>query len=229
MKGALIVGIDNYPTAPLQSCVNDAMALASLLETNGDGSKNFHVELLKNVAVKASLREAIKQFFKADLHSALFYFSGHGFINERGGFIVTPDFGNYGGDGISMHEILSIVNKSKIKDRIVILDCCHAGALGQDELIGEAISFLAEGVVIITSARQSEQAIERNGHGVFTRLLLEALRGGAADLSGNITPASIYAYIDRSLGFMEQRPQFKSNVNRFTTLRTVPSKVLFGK
>ncbi len=34
MKKALVVGIDDYPSSPLGGCVNDANAIATLLETN---------------------------------------------------------------------------------------------------------------------------------------------------------------------------------------------------
>jgi hypothetical protein len=224
MKGALIVGIDNYPNAPLKGCVNDATAISEMLHANGDGTLNFQVELRLNVATRAKLRAMIIKLFQSDLHTALFYFSGHGCINDRGGFIVTPDFNHYD-EGISMDEILNIVNQSRIKDKIVIIDSCHAGALGNPVIIGSTASYLAEGVSILTAARSSEVSIERKGHGVFTSLLLSALQGGAADIAGNVTPGSVYAYIDRSLGFWDQRPQFKTNVNRFIVLRTVTPSV----
>jgi len=46
MKKALIVGIDNYSGASLTGCVNDANAMANVLETNGDGSPNFSIKLI---------------------------------------------------------------------------------------------------------------------------------------------------------------------------------------
>jgi len=36
--------------------------------------------------------------------------------------------------------------------------------------------------------------------GVFTGLLVDALSGGAANLVGDVTPGSVYAHIDQSLG-----------------------------
>ena len=60
---------------------------------------------------------------------------------------------------------------------------------------------------------------------MFTSLLLEALSGGAADITGHITPGGLYAYIDKALGPWEQRPVFKTNVTRFTSLRNVVPQV----
>lgn len=73
--------------------------------------------------------------------------------------------------------------------------------------------------------RQEEVAMEVNGKGIFTNLLLEALKGGAADINGNITPGSVYAYIDQALGPWEQRPVFKTNVTTFTTLRHMQPRI----
>ena len=66
-----------------------------------------------------------------------------------------------------------------------------------------------------------QYATEENGRGVFTTLLVDALNGSAAKLTGDITPRSVYAHIDQSLGSWEQRPVFKTNVKQFVLLRTV--------
>ena len=39
------------------------------------------------------------------------------------------------------------------------------------------------------------------------------------NLLGDVTPGSIYSYIDRSLGAWDQRPIFKANIQQFITLR----------
>jgi len=58
-------------------------------------------------------------------------------------------------------------------------------------------------------------------------LLIDALKGGAADIRGNITPSSLYAYVDEALGVWDQRPIFKTNVTSFSPLRVIPPKVPF--
>lgn len=224
MKKALVIGIDQYPSAPLNCCVNDASMIANLLEANGDGSPNFNVKLLKNISSKGELKDAVIELFKGDPDIALFYFSGHGLINEFGGYLVTPDYKKHS-EGVTMDDILVLANNSKAKDKIIILDCCHSGAFGSPEVTGGRTSQIIEGIVVLTASRDSEAAVEVNGHGVFTNLLLEALRGGAADLRGHITPGSIYAYIDQALGPWDQRPVFKTNVTRFTSLRTITPPV----
>lgn len=224
MKKALVVGINNYPGSPLKGCINDASAFGKILESNGDGSPNFDVVLKTDVPTKGELKGLIKELFSGDSDSALFYFSGHGFIDDTGGYIVTPDY-QANDEGVSMDSILSIANDSKAKDKIIILDCCHAGAFGSPKTTGSKTAHIAEGISILTSSKDNEPSLEINGHGVFTNLLLHGLQGGAADLRGHITPGSIYAYIDQALGPWSQRPIFKTNISRFTSIRTVTPQV----
>lgn len=224
MRKALIVGIDAYSKSPLSGCVNDASELKSIIEANGDGSPNFAVDLKLNVSTRSELKRGISKLFSGDCDTALFYFSGHGFINELGGYIVTPDAVQFD-EGVSMDEVLKLANKSKVKNKIIILDCCNSGAMGSPEITDSKVSQINEGVTILTASRENEPALEVNGHGVFTNLLLNALHGGAADLRGHITPGSVYAYIDQALGPWDQRPVFKTNITEFTSLREITPQV----
>ncbi|MBC6368720.1 caspase family protein [Algoriphagus sp. AK58] len=226
MRKALIIGIDNYPKSPLYGCVRDAIEMSNVLEKHSDGSPNFAVKLLtdpNDKLTKGTIKKAIDDLFKGDADVALLYFSGHGFINSLGGFLVTPDYSAYD-EGISMDEILSYANNSSCKDKIVILDCCHSGAFGSPKL-NNSVAQLGDGLSVLTACRSEEVAIERGGQGIFTSLLLDALQGGAADLRGHITPGSLYAYVDEALGAWDQRPIFKTNVSRFTSIRRITPKI----
>lgn len=43
-----------------------------------------------------------------------------------------------------MDEILSLANQSKAKDKVILLDCCHSGALGTPTITGNNIALLSE-------------------------------------------------------------------------------------
>lgn len=223
-RKALIVGIDEYPSAPLSGCVNDATSIASLLKINEDGSPNFDTKLQKNVCTKGRLKILVQDLFKGNSDVALFYFSGHGSIEENQGYIVTPDF-SPGDIGISTDDILTMANKSSIKNKIIILDSCFSGNLGTAGALNSSSSILGEGVTIMTASSKDEVSIENNGHGVFTSLFIQALAGYAADITGNVTPAGIYAFIDQALGAWSQRPIFKTNTQNFYYLRKVTPKI----
>lgn len=229
MKKALIIGINGYPSSPLSGCVNDANTLATVLESNGDGSPNFGVRTItcpSTDITRPVLREAIEQLFTGDCDMALLYFSGHGYIKSTGGYLVTTDARKYD-EGVSMDDILALANQSQARNKVIIFDCCHSGAMGSPTLSGNGTAQLAEGMSVLTASRDSEYALEVNGAGVFTSLLIDALKGGAADIRGNITPGSLYAYVDEALGAWDQRPIFKTNVTSFSPLRVIPPKVPF--
>lgn len=220
MRRALVVGINDYPGARLYGCVNDATNIAHLLSSNEDESPNFEVMLMVQDQRKPVLRARLLELFSGDDEMHLFYFSGHGLVNEMGGYIVTVDC-QRNDEGISMDDILTMASLSKARQKVIILDCCHAGAMGAPALMGNGTAVLGQGVVVLASSRDTETSKEVAGMGVFTNLLLKALRGGAADIVGGVTAGSIYNYVDRGLGGWQQRPMFKANIARSMNLRRV--------
>lgn len=223
MKKALVIGINNYPTIPLKGAINDAKSMSELLKVNGNDTTNFEVKSIYGIQTRGELLTEISNFFNLNADVGLLYFAGHGFVNELGGFIVTPDHKKYD-EGISMDNILSLANTSPINNKVIILDCCKSGIFGVPTL-GGSVTPINKGISILTACRENEPAKEINGHGVFTNLLIEGLKGGAADIRGHISPGGLYAYIDQALGAHEQRPVFKTNVTEFIELRSIIPQV----
>ncbi len=220
-KLALLVGIDAYPTSPLAGCVNDATRMEELLCRHADGSPNFECRKLvapNNQVTLPSLTQTVQNLFTRQAEVALFYFAGHGTVNNLGGFLVTQDANQYN-QGLSMTNVLTMANTSPALERIIILDCCHSGALGQVPVINNAAAMITEGVTILSASRESEGAAERGGGGLFTSLVSDALKGGAADVCGKVTTAGVYAYVDEALGGFEQRPLYKIHVSKLMPLR----------
>lgn len=224
MRKALVVGIDDYPSGALSGCCNDAEQMQRLLAKNEDGTPNFNVRIEKNVQTKAALRRMVDECFSGNAEVALFYYSGHGYFDAIGGYLATPDF-DFDDPGLSLQDLLTIANDSKCRNRIIILDSCHSGAMGNLKAIGQTTSLIEEGVTILTSSRLEETSLEVNGQGLFTSLLIDGLSGGAADITGHVTPGGIYAYIDKALGPWDQRPVFKTNVTNFVPIRKVTPQV----
>lgn len=225
MKIALIVGINYYPNGrDLFGCVNDAYNVKGMLERNSDGSVNFDCKLLtassnKDSIERGELKDAVEKLFSIQADTTLFYFAGHGHIEATGGYLLTSD-ARRGDDGLSLNEVLVYANKSSATNKIIMLDSCHSGIAGNPPAIKDN-SLLSEGITILTASTSDQYASEEDGSGVFTNLLVDALSGSAANLTGDITPGSIYAHIDQSLGAWDQRPVFKTNVKQFVSLRKV--------
>lgn len=232
MKRALIVGIDDYSWAPLNGCVNDANRVSRVLAHDEEGDPNFTCKLLvaahgaPNTVTRPVLRKALEDTLTQPADVALFYFSGHGTVNNLGGFLVTQDATQYD-DGVPMRTVLELANKAPIKEVVIGLDCCHSGKLGQVPEIENDRAVLREGVSVLTASRDSQLAMETGGNGLFTSLVCDALEGGAADVCGKVTVASVYAYVDQALGAFDQRPLFKAHVSRLLSLRRCKPAISF--
>ena len=228
MRKALIVGVDYYESkniGDLRGCVNDAHAVKNMLEKHADGTINFAAPRLLTATgasdkiTKNQLKDSVKELVKDDPEIALLYFAGHGYIEDTGGFLCTSDC-ERGDDGLALTDIMALANLSKAKNKVIILDSCHSGTAG-DKPVGQ-ITEIKEGITILTASTADQYAMEASKGkpgGVFTTLLVDGLGGGAANLLGQVTPGSVYAYIDLSLGPWGQRPVFKTNVKTFVTLR----------
>jgi hypothetical protein len=226
MRKALIVGIDCYAhISSLSGCVNDAHSVKTVLERHADGTVNFIAPRMLigassgHAVEKDKLKSAVRELFSDDADISLFYFAGHGYIEDTGGFLCASDCRN-GDDGLSLAELMTLASQSRVKNKIIILDSCHSGVAG-DRPGGQGISEIKEGMTVLTASTAKQFAMETpgGGAGVFTTLLVDALSGAAANLVGDVTPGSVYAHIDQSLGPWAQRPVFKTNVKTFVSLR----------
>ncbi|WP_257303146.1 caspase family protein [Geothrix campi] len=225
MRKALIVGINYYQRiSGLYGCVDDAHAVKAVLDRNSDGTVNFGSKLLTgtgptDMVTRTALRESIKELFAGDCETALFYFAGHGHVESTGGYIIASDVAE-GSEGIPLNEVLAFANQSAARNRIIVLDSCHSG-IAATSLTANGFAEIKEGTTILTASTAEQYATEENGAGVFTTLFVDALGGAAGNLVGEVTPGSIYAHIDQSLGPWDQRPVFKTNVKSFVSLRRV--------
>ena len=229
-KAALVVGINYYEhQSNLNGCVNDAQVIAKLLAEHENEDQNFETRCLIsdnqiNAISSTDLLHEIKSHFNNRHNNiALLYFSGHGGITaENSGYLATSDT-MQSDSGILMKDIIEIVNASPVANKIIILDTCHSGDMGNHPSYQNVGSCIGEGVTILTASSQEQVAHENDApfdrHGVFTELLIDALNGGSASIIGQITLGSIYAHIDKALGNFGQRPIFKTNTNRFIEIR----------
>jgi len=168
---------------------------------------------------KRDFKDAVRELFNSNSEIALLYFSGHGHIEDVGGYLCASD-SETGDDGFALSELMGLANRSPATNRIVVLDSCFSGAIA-DRLDARDTAEITSGTTLLTASTARDPAYQAAGGGssIFTNLLIDALNGAAANLLGDITPGSIYAHIDQSLGPWGQRPVFKTNVQKFVSLR----------
>ena len=208
---ALVVGINQYPNAPLDCCVNDAQEIAGVLSFE---EYNFQVTTLQDAKASRSalVRELTDLFTNSDETRLLFYFAGHGTSLQHGVYLETPDGTDFepGVDLPFVNRLLQIATDSG-RSAFIILDCCHAGAMGlrgqpsrtniSSDGITQAFSLAPEGSAILAACRPEEPASENTSlsHGIFTFHLLAGLLGDAANETGQMTANSLYDYVSRSV------------------------------
>jgi Caspase domain len=227
MRKALVIGIDHYHDfTSLSGCVHDAEAVASVLGRNADGTTNFTTPKVltatsvQNAITRRALRDSVEALFSDDPEVALLYFAGHGYVDETGGFLCASECRD-GNDGLALSDVMTFARNSNAKNKIIILDSCHGGIVG-DRPGGGSIAEISQGMTLLTASTEDQYSFEggNGAPGVFTNLLVDALSGAAANLVGDVTPGSVYAHIDQSLGpWGGQRPVFKTNVKSFVSLR----------
>ena len=237
MKRALLVGIDDYPTLrPLTGCVADATALNDLLERHADETPNWRTELITsaagpNTVTRDSLRRVLTELFaSARGTDLLFFFAGHGAQTPWGADLVTQDAAPHS-MGVSMNDLVTLANDSPARSVTILLDCCFSGDTGNTpglQSTGVAEEFrlskavVRENVTIMAASRGTEASQEVNGHGAFTRILLDGLDGGATDHRGNVTALSLYGYVSPAFDAWEQRPVLKTYLTEPVVLRVGP-------
>jgi uncharacterized caspase-like protein len=230
MRRALVVGINDYSWAPLKGCVNDATQIGNILERHHNGKQNFHVKRLtsdKDKVTKPQLFRSVRELFQRPAELVIFFFSGHGADSDLGGYLVTQD-GEKHDLGVSLNEIVELANMAThINEILIIVDACYSGHTGNTDPLSGGIAILRKGVSVLASSMKNENSYEKNGQGVFTSVMLEALSGGASDIMGHITVAGMYNYADKVLGPWQQRPVFKSHLTELSYIRITEPEIPF--
>jgi uncharacterized caspase-like protein len=185
---ALVVGITDYANIRKLPKVRDAEDLAKAIGDPalcGYDAKNVTV-LLDGEATREKIRAGLEKLKgRCNADSTVFlYFSGHGGQIKQGankGQYLLPVDVTYPGDdelagsAISGTELTAALNAIKARRLTVVLDCCHAGGIGQPRALigadpvvnGVSDGYLDQlkagsGRVIISATRGSDLAFVRD-------------------------------------------------------------------
>ncbi|MNJ82832.1 Caspase domain protein [compost metagenome] len=217
-RKALLIGVNEYDHYNrLKGCENDVSMIEEVLQCHEKGNPNFSISKSLN-ATNEIIKSEISALLERDATMALFYFSGHGNVTDDGGFICGRNTSK-DNSGVSMDWIIEQINKSIIPEITLILDCCFAGEIANEETDGTIFTRLRKGVTILAATTETDTAAEFLRKGVFTSILYNGLKGAAKDIVGHVTAVSLYSNAESILSPWEQRPVFKSFVKQLTPLR----------
>lgn len=133
---------------------------------------------------------------RADSEDTMFvFFSGHAFLDGEGRCYLAPSDARKADlirSSLSTDELRNLLARCKATQKVLVLDCCHAGGTKAADSAAvsaeEAAKALAEsaGLVTLASCRKAESSHEwkAQGQGLFTYFLCRGLQG-EADHDGN--------------------------------------------
>ncbi|WP_214721961.1 caspase family protein [Exiguobacterium sp. s192] len=202
---AIVIGINDYTEAPLNFCVNDALSIEQTLidrcrfESDNvftiiSGNENPLTEITGKY--KEALRN-IKEKFKENEDSILFYFAGHGNYKEDQSNVFFHD------SEYPIFEIYNEISSLNPKVQTYIIDSCNSGGkvltrsqepfLPQDYLIGKYID-TSDGAMLVYACGSDQTAREtaEMKHGLLTYELLNVINNDKLyDEDGVLTPSII--------------------------------------
>ncbi len=131
-------GVSDYddPDLKLQYAAKDAKDIAAAFEKYGTGRKHLLVLTDKEVKDKSVL-EKVKIFLSAaSLEDRIvFYVAGHGMLDDQLNYYYAPagfNIDRISETGIPMDDLLACIQSSKARKRLLLLDTCHSGVLGEE-------------------------------------------------------------------------------------------------
>ncbi len=225
---AIVIGQNQFPAAndllDLSYSEADAEALETLLSSGDPGHSYDTVLRLTGGAhhdVFAQLDDVLSTLSRDDL--ALVYYSGHGLVDRRGRLHLAFENTNedrLASSAIKVADILDLLHASTARRRLLLLDCCYAGAVGSEfnrSGLADQVGADAQGSGTIVMAATTKLDVAKEnpdyGHGVFTKHLLDGL-GGAADTqeSGTVTAQALYDYVHAQVTRESQQKPLRFNL-----------------
>lgn len=228
-KFALLIGNSDYDDSSmskLEAPNEDVHALASVLQNSLTGGFDEVIPLInENVETISRTIESFCSRRRPD-ELVLLYFSGHGKLDDKGNlFLIAKNttLSLLRSTTISSSFIVDTLDSCRSKRQILILDCCHSGAVGygakgEVKLIDERIfAGNSQGRIVLTASRalqdahEAGQIIAQTKLSLFTHYLVDGLVTGLADTNsdGEITVDEWYdfAFEKVRLHGLRQSPQ----------------------
>jgi len=226
---ALVIGINEYKNPKLQ--LNYAVADAALF---ADTLKKGASALFEKVEVKTlsskeeTTRENILKELKAmqslnpdDLF--VLYVASHGTVDDGEYFLITSNVGStrterLKTDAIGQTVFKELVGNIPATKKLIIIDTCNAGALGEaiqmamltrgmSEDTAMKILSRAVGSTILSASTSMQEALEGyQGHGLFTYVLAEGLKGKAdKGNTGYVRTTELADYVDNEVPTLAEK------------------------
>ena len=216
-KWAIVIGVNDYidqTIPPLRYCIADARLVADTLAQQC-GYETDRILLLTDDQPKSyqrPLRLSILERVPGWLERAaagdtvLLYFSGHGFLDDDGQSYLAPQDcrkKQLATSAIRTDDLRNMLDRCAAAQKLLILDCCHAGGVRAGKAAGASSQQVAaafehaRGLITLASCakEQLSQEWDAKRQGLFTYYLAQGLKGGADfDRNGIVDSDELYRY-----------------------------------
>lgn len=251
---ALVIGIAEYvsPSLPrLSKTINDAEAIAQLLEQYGDfqsvqrlpqrwnKDKNGY-EMAASKVTGAEIGQKLRTFLleQAANNEALIYFSGHGFtisdsLGQQKGYLASSDCQielkeNQNVEqkyGIPLDSLNDLIRASQLSSLVMLLDSCNSGYFLERQLIQKTLNAFSseKDYYLITACRSFERAgvIKSEEYSIFTGAIVKGLAAENVGSSRRISGDRLFDFVSNELKGSVQEP-IRMGWGRSITLVTYP-------
>jgi hypothetical protein len=212
----LAVGVNAYRDRALQLkyAVPDAEALAkSLQDAAGSVFERVQVTMLTDAgATRDGLRQAFEALAgKVKSHDVfVFYLAGHGITLDGRYHFVPVDFRwrneeSVRQDGVNHDNLRDWLATVPALKSLVLLDTCNSGSFTSQAMATRGLAektaidklTRATGRATIAASSENQVAIEgHKGHGVFTWVLMEAMRQADTNQDNVLTTTELASFVD---------------------------------
>lgn len=223
----LAVGIDDYAGGiPKLTCaVNDAKDLTKAFASakKGELFKDVvtHEPLTDKAATSKAVRDKLTALRKVVNREdvVVVFFAGHGTLSKGDFYFLTHDSASakLGDDNAISGKKLAEALGGLGCRVLLLLDACHSGAADLKPASDDAARNLSDddaGVTVLSAAQGRQKAREKDGNGLFTLALKEALsdtskKPAPRDSQGRMFVYHLFAHVSERVGEMsnfEQSP-----------------------
>jgi uncharacterized caspase-like protein len=197
---AICVGINSYPAyAPLACSVNDAVGMSQVFKSYGfDKVLLLTDEEARRDDIVSALREVSDEIAEDDL--LVFFYAGHGWTgadangNQMGYLLPTETRkGHEADDGLSMQSLRQAAEKMVNRHSLFIMDSCYSG-FGISVATDSTDWTSSRSIQMLTAGGALDRAFEADGHGLFTRYILNYFQRPGGRDSG-VSALKLAAYV----------------------------------
>ena len=223
-RRALLIACDEFQDSSFENLTfprTDAERLSAAL-SNEKLCFFDEAQVLQNPSLQDVRRSVYRMATAAERDDLiLLYYTGHGALDQDGSLaLILPntEADLLGATSLVADDIKRAFNQSRAQQKVLIFDCCYAGAVGSAKMKGNAANCLqslaqeTSGTYILTASTRFQPAYEQTdlGGSVLTSCLLEGVvKGEAANDADEITLSALASYVKtQAPRYGAQQPQY---------------------